>query len=83
MPDYEAKSDEYKTIQGDMWDIIAWRQYGDEHAMHCLQDANFYQRFTDAFPASVILEVPPKISIHFNLKSGVQIPSLDQLLPWR
>lgn len=83
MPDYTAKDSEYKTIQGDMWDIVSLREYGDEHAMHYIQDANFDQRFTDAFPASVMLVIPLQVSVQYNLKGGVLIPPLNQLLPWR
>jgi phage tail protein X len=83
MPEYQARHNEYKTIQNDMWDIVALRQYRDEHAMHAIQDANFEQRFTDAFPAGVILAIPKNVSIRYNLKSGTPIPPLEQLLPWR
>jgi hypothetical protein len=83
MPDYIANDLQYKTIQGDMWDMVALREYGDEHAMHFIQDANFDQRFTDAFPGSVILDIPPVVTVQYNLKSGSQLPSIKDLLPWR
>lgn len=83
MPDYKAKTREYKTIQNDMWDIISLREYGDEHAMNWIQDANFDLRFTDAFAASILVEIPQGVSVQYNLKSGTPLPPLEQLLPWR
>ena len=48
----------YTTIQGDMWDMIAKRIYGDEAALNVLLGAN--QRYADMviFPAGIVLEVP-------------------------
>jgi hypothetical protein len=83
MPEYIATDAQYKTIQGDMWDIIALREYKDEHAMNWMQDANFDQRFIDMFPASLILQVPPIVEVQYNLKSGVGLPSINEILPWR
>lgn len=79
---YKAKALEYKTTQGDIWDIVALRVYGDEHAMHFVQDANFYERFTDLFPGGVILEIPQKVILANNLKARRPLPNLPQLLPW-
>jgi phage tail protein X len=79
---YKAKALEYKTVQGDIWDIIALRVYGDEHACHEVQDENFYERFTDEFPASVILEVPQAITLQNNLKARRSLPNLKNILPW-
>jgi hypothetical protein len=78
----KAKGPTYKTTQGDIWDIVALRTYGDEHGMHFIQDANFDRRFTDAFPASVILNIPLVISLAVNLKTRRATPNLAQLLPW-
>jgi phage tail protein X len=72
----------YKTVQGDIWDIVALRVYGDEHGMHYVQDANFEHRFMDAFPGGVVLNVPQAISLTNNLKSRRPAPELSQLLPW-
>lgn len=65
-----------------MWDIVALRVYGDEHAMHFIQDANFQHRFVDGFPGGVILEIPQVVTITNNLKSRKSSPDLSQLLPW-
>ena len=79
---YKAKNLQHKTVQGEIWDIIALREYGDEHAMHFVQDANFYERFTDNFPGGVTLALPGAVTVQNNLKSRVAAPNLHQLLPW-
>lgn len=79
---YKAKVAEYKTVQGDIWDIVALRVYGDEHAMHFIQDANFYERFRDEFPASIILTIPSAVTLQNNLKARRSLPNLKQILPW-
>jgi phage tail protein X len=83
MTEYTAEDLTYKTIQGDMWDIVSLREYGDEHAMNAVQDFNFDQRYTDMFPASVVLQIPPVASVQYNLKPSNPTPDLKQLLPWR
>jgi hypothetical protein len=77
-----ARNLEHHTVQGEIWDIVAIREYGDEHAMHFIQDANFDQRFTDEFPGGVILELPRSVTLEYNLKSRLSTPNLKQLLPW-
>jgi hypothetical protein len=62
--------------------MIAIREYGDEHAMHFIQDANFDERFTDEFPGSVILDLPQTVVVEINLRSRRPTPNLQQLLPW-
>jgi phage tail protein X len=79
---YKASLLEYRTVQFDIWDIVALRVYGDEHAMHHVQDANFYERFTDAFPAGVTLAIPQTVTLQNNLKARRSIPNLKQILPW-
>lgn len=46
------------TRQGDTWDIIAKRQYGDELFMDVLINANFNHRKTVMFAAGVALYAP-------------------------
>ena len=77
-----AKHLQHKTTQGEIWDIIAIREYGDEHAMHFVQDANFYLRFTDEFAGGVIVKIPQAVTLQYNLKSRPTFPDLHQLLPW-
>lgn len=77
-----SKQSTYKTTQGDMWDIVSLRCYGDEHAMHYVQDANFEERFIDAFPGGMILDIPQSVILQLNLKSRKPNPDLAQMLPW-
>lgn len=46
------------TIQGDTWDILAYRLYGNEHLMHVLINANIQHRKIVLFPAGIVLNVP-------------------------
>ena len=58
----------YTTIQGDMWDTIAYKVYGSESGMNTLLEAN--QEYDDVvvFPANVVLQVPEYTSTEtFNL----------------
>jgi hypothetical protein len=79
---YKAKNTQHKTVQEEIWDIIAIREYGDEHCMHFIQDANFDHRFVDAFPGGMVLDLPSSVTVEINLKSRRAIPNLKQLLPW-
>jgi phage tail protein X len=63
---------EYRTTQGDLWDVIALKVYGSEHLMHVLIEANPEYRHMVVFPANCILNVP-------EMTSTVNAPSL----PWR
>ena len=49
----------YRTIQGDMWDSIAYKLYGDERYMIDLLKANQEYRHIYVFPANISLRVPP------------------------
>ncbi|MBU2701690.1 phage tail protein X [Sporomusaceae bacterium BoRhaA] len=51
-------TDTYTTKQGDMWDMIAFKVYGDEYKMHYLMDANKEHVETVIFPAGITLMVP-------------------------
>lgn len=48
----------YTTIQGDMWDAIAHRIWGEERLMHHLMAANPKRHETVVFEAGVVLTVP-------------------------
>lgn len=65
-------SNTYTTIQGDMWDLIALKVYGNENQMHILLDANPKYRNTAVFSQGVVLNCP-------DVKQGVN----DLLPPWR
>lgn len=62
----------YTTAQGDMWDLIAKRLYGDEASLNILLEAN--QQYADivVFPAGIVLEVPEYTA-----------PATSMLPPWR
>lgn len=49
----------YRTVQGDMWDIISLRVYGTEMLMHLLVEANHQYRDIAILPANYDLVVPP------------------------
>lgn len=51
-------SSTYTTKQGDMWDKIAYDQYGDEYKMQDLIEANPDYVTTVIFSAGVVLIVP-------------------------
>ena len=46
------------TIQGDVWDMISFREYGDEKQMHVLIDANPDHRDVTFFSAGVEINIP-------------------------
>ena len=62
----------YTTIQGDMWDMIAYKLYGRESCMKELLEANEEYRETAIFPSGVTLNVPE-----------VSVPSSSSLPPWK
>lgn len=48
----------YTTIQGDTWDIIAFKMYGDETQVGRLMQANFHLLDYFVFPAGVVVNIP-------------------------
>lgn len=48
----------YQTRQGDMWDSIAYRLYGDERYMVDLLRENQKYRHIYIFPANIELNIP-------------------------
>lgn len=55
----------YTTIQGDMWDKIAYTQLGDAAHTDKLMNANLQYRMFYTFPAGIVLtlpEIPENIS---------------------
>ena len=48
----------YTTIQGDMWDLIAYKMYGSEKHMDILIWANLELLDTFIFDAGTVLVVP-------------------------
>lgn len=64
----------YVTQQGDTWDIIAKRLFGDELRMDELLVANAQYRAVVIFPAGVELNVP---------ESATSVNTDDTLPPWK
>ncbi len=62
----------YTTVQGDMWDSIAYKCYGDESGINVLMAANETYVDTVVFPAGVELTV-----------SDYEKPVTNTLPPWR
>lgn len=62
----------YKTIQGDTWDGIAVKVYGDEKYMNELLEANQAYREIIIFPANVGLSLP-----------DIQTQTTTILPPWK
>lgn len=48
----------YTTIQGDMWDSISYKIYGDEKYMGYLMQSNLELLDIFIFPAGTVLTVP-------------------------
>jgi phage tail protein X len=62
----------YTTVQGDMWDSIAFAQLGDVAHTDKLMNANLRYREYYTFPAGIVLTLP-------------EIPerTSDTLPPWK
>lgn len=50
--------DIYQTVQGDTWDMIAKKQYGDEKKMDILMMNNFQLLDYVVFPAGILVNIP-------------------------
>lgn len=48
----------YRTIQGDTWDMIAYKIYGNELYMNELLEANAKYQDVVIFPAGITLIIP-------------------------
>lgn len=65
--------EEYETIQGDTWDVISKKVYGDEKRLVELMRVNPAWIHTVFFPSGVLLDVP--------ITEVEDIPS--ELPPWK
>lgn len=63
----------YTTIQGDMWDSIAYKLYGDVKYTDILIRANIKHHRTYIFSAGIVLNVP-------DVDKSIQLSSLP---PWK
>jgi phage tail protein X len=64
--------DIYTTVQGDSWDLIAYKVYGDSYQMDALLRANPEHRATLRFSAGVEIVCP-----------DVEIAVSSTLPPWK
>ena len=48
---------QYKTVQGDTWDLIAKKQYGEEKKLDILMMNNFSLLDYVVFPAGVLVDI--------------------------
>lgn len=62
----------YRTVQGDMWDSIAYSQMGGTKYTDQLMNANQRYREYYIFPAGILLTIPDTVE-----------PASDSLPPWR
>lgn len=62
----------YKTVSGDMWDMIAKREMGSESYTSILMEANTDYLGTVIFPAGVKLTIP-----------AVEMRRASILPPWK
>lgn len=63
----------YTTVQGDKWDSIAYKLYGDTRFTDVLIEANAEYRWIYIFSAGVVLEVP-------EVETRI---TADDLPPWK
>lgn len=63
---------QYRTIQGDMWDGIAFKVYGNEAYMNVLLEANQEYAQYVILPANLILKRPD-----VDIRATINLP------PWR
>lgn len=49
---------QYTTIQGDTWDLIAYKMYGNEYKMQKLIASNSEYIDVAIFSAGIVLDVP-------------------------
>lgn len=62
----------YRTVQGDMWDWIAYKVYGDESYLNVLLEYNQEYAHYVVLPAGIILNCP-----------NVVFSNPTHLPPWR
>lgn len=63
----------YTTVQGDKWDEIAYKVYGDTKFTDVLLEANAEYRYIFIFSAGIVLDVP---EVETRITS-------DDLPPWK
>lgn len=66
---------EYLTIEGDRWDTIAFKAYGDASLYPGIQSANPFIPLIDTFEGGVRIQVP--------ILEDIQSTDLSLLPPWK
>ena len=69
----------YTTIQGDMWDSISLKIYGDEKYIDKLIEANFKYREEAVFSSGIILNIP---EISTDSDYNFELPSWRKNMLW-
>lgn len=64
--------DIYTTVQGDTWDMIAYKTYGNENLLNVIMEANPEFVSMAIFPAGIELIIP-----------DVDIKESNVLPPWK
>lgn len=64
----------YTTIQGDMWDSISLKIYGNEKYIDRLMEANFRYREEAVFSAGVVLNIP-EIEDNLDYDANFKMPN--------
>lgn len=63
----------YKTVQGDTWDLISWKNYGSEFYIDELMEANPRLMNYVIFPAGIEVIIP----------KAAQKTNSENLPPWK
>jgi len=66
---------QYRAAQGDVWDYISWKLFGDEGFTHILLDANPALRHIVQFENSTMINVPDRPQV--RAQSSANLP------PWK
>jgi phage tail protein X len=66
---------QYIAAQGDVWDYLSWKLYGDEGFIHTLLEANPKLRHIVMFETSAIINVPDRPQT--RAQSSTNLP------PWK
>lgn len=64
----------YTTLDGDRWDLIAWRVYGDVRLLDRLVEANPSVAIQPVLPAGLLLRIP-------DVREKISLPG--GLPPWK
>jgi phage tail protein X len=67
---------EHRTSEGERWDLLAHRYYGDPNLMTTLIEANPHLAITATLPAGELLAVP-------ILEDDAPTPDPQELPPWK